>query len=95
MLQASVFQGAIGVVGGGLAVVLARGVALFAMVGVLASLGLRAILRQLQHTDTLSRKDEALSVATRWLHGLPGTLLALPLAAAALVATAPLLGFFR
>lgn len=95
MLQASLFQGLTGLLGAGAALFLARVAALGAMAAVAASLGGRAVLRHLQHADAVSERDEGRPVLARVLHGLPGTVVLLPLAAAALVATAPLLGFFR
>lgn len=72
----------------------ARGLALGALVGILVTLGWRAVLRNLQHADTASQENvhnrlQALS------YGLIGSALAVPLAIAAALDASPLLSFLR
>jgi hypothetical protein len=72
----------------------ARGLAVGALVGILVTLGWRAVLRNLQHADTASQENvqnrlQALS------YGLMGSALAVPLAIAAALDASPLLSFLR
>ncbi|MCI0571074.1 MAG: hypothetical protein L0Y66_09990 [Myxococcaceae bacterium] len=94
-LQASLFHAGSGLLGADAALLVARLLALAAMLGVAASLGGRAFLRHLQHADAVSERDEGRPTVARLLHGLPATVVMVPLAVAALVATAPVMGFFR
>ncbi len=80
--------------GDGAADMAARGLAIAALVGILATLGWRAVLRNLQHADTVSEENaqnrlQALSV------GLAGSALALPLGLAAVLDASPVLSFLR
>jgi hypothetical protein len=80
--------------GEGAADVAARGLALAALGGILATLGWRAVLRNLQHADAASREH----VRSPWqalAYGLGGSALAVPLALAAVLDAAPVLSFFR
>ncbi|SET22372.1 hypothetical protein [Stigmatella erecta] len=80
--------------GEGAADVAARGLALAALGGILATLGWRAVLRNLQHADAASQAQ----VRSRWQalsYGLVGSALAVPLALAAVWDAAPVLSFLR
>jgi hypothetical protein len=71
-----------------------RGLALGALVGILVTLGWRAVLRNLQHADTDSEEN----IRTRWQafsYGLLGSALAVPLALAAALDASPVLSFLR
>jgi hypothetical protein len=72
----------------------ARGLAVAALMGILGTLGWRAVLRNLQHADTDSQENvhnrlQALS------YGLVGSALAVPLAIAAALDASPILSFYR
>ncbi|MFL5322403.1 MAG: hypothetical protein ACJ790_22280 [Myxococcaceae bacterium] len=73
----------------------ARLLAVAAIVGVLASFGVRAVLRNLQHADEVAQKDRARSKALALTRGLIGTCLVVPLAVAAFTDASPLLSFLR
>lgn len=70
----------------------ARGLAVAALCGVCASLGWRAVLRNLQHADAAC---EAVGPRRAWTRGLVGCLLVAPLGFAAAWDAAPVLSFFR
>jgi hypothetical protein len=94
LIQGTVYLSWRELLGEGAADMAARGLALGALVGILATLGWRAVLRNLQHADTLSEaqvhnRRQALSI------GLVGSALAVPLALAALLDASPLLSFLR
>ncbi|WP_224365110.1 hypothetical protein [Hyalangium versicolor] len=94
LVQGSVYLSWRELLGEQAADVAARGLALGALVGILASLGWRAVLRNLQHADTASQENihsrlQALS------YGLAGSALAVPLALAAALDASPLLSFLR
>lgn len=72
----------------------ARVLALAVLVGVLASLGGRAVLRNLEHADTVCR-EEGRTRAGALRAGLVGSVLVAPLALAAWLDATPLLSFFR
>ncbi|XXF81650.1 hypothetical protein P2318_25500 [Myxococcaceae bacterium GXIMD 01537] len=72
----------------------ARAVALGALVGILLSLGGRAVLRNLQHADA-SCEAHVRGWRQAFSHGLVGSALVLPLALAAVLDAAPLLSFLR
>jgi hypothetical protein len=91
-LQASLFHGLSGALGPASALALARGASLAAAGAVALSLGGRVVLRHLQRADAVAEADAGRSLAARVLHGLPGTLVLLPLAVAALVAASALEG---
>jgi hypothetical protein len=80
--------------GEGAADVAARGLALAALGGLLATLGWRAVLRNLQHADAASQEQ----VRSPWqalTYGLLGSALAVPLALAAVRDASPVLSFLR
>lgn len=81
----------------GMAGSLARLLAVGAICGVLYSFGARAVLRNLQHADEVAAEDDKKhkTKALRFSRGLVGTMLAVPLAVAALLDATPLLAFFR
>jgi len=92
LLEGTLHLGASGLAGSA-ADALARGCALFAVLGLVAFIAWRAVVHALARADARSdciphRRALALTV------GLPGALLLLPLAVAALRA-APLLSFLR
>jgi hypothetical protein len=94
LVQGSVYLSARAPLGEQAADVGARGLAIGALVGILATLGWRAVLRNLQHADTASQENvhswrQALS------YGLMGSALAVPLAIAAAMDASPVLSFFR
>ncbi|AGC43685.1 hypothetical protein MYSTI_02369 [Myxococcus stipitatus DSM 14675] len=70
----------------------ARGLALGALVGVLSTLGWRAVLRNLQHADTACAQETGRRAFTR---GLLGCVVVVPLAVAAALEASPLWSFFR
>jgi hypothetical protein len=72
----------------------ARGLALGALVGLLASLGWRAVLRNLQHADA-SSELHARGWRQAFAHGLVGSALVVPLALAAALDASPVLSFLR
>ncbi len=74
--------------------VVARGLALGALVGLLASLGWRAVLRNLQHADA-SCELHARGWRQAFAHGLVGSALVVPLALAAALDASPVLSFLR
>lgn len=94
MVQAELYLDLRGLFGDGGASPVARFSALLALGAVGAALGIRAVQRALQHADARSELD-ARTRATRFTVGLIGSMLVLPLAVAAIVDGAPLLGFFR
>jgi hypothetical protein len=94
MVQGAVYLPVRGVIGDGPAGFLGRGSALVAMVAVLYALGWRAVLRTLQDADTMSDEGSPSGAEAFW-RGLPGTLVVIPLAFAALAGATPLLSFFR
>ena len=73
----------------------ARGLALGALVGILATLGWRAVLRNLQHADTASEENMPRLVAGALATGSSGSALAVPLALAAALDASPVLSFLR
>jgi hypothetical protein len=94
MVQGSAYLSSRMVLGDALGGTLARGLAIGALLGVMYALGWRAVLHSLEHADKLSQRHGR-SRAQAWLYGAWGSLLVLPLAAAALFEGAPLLSFFR
>lgn len=76
----------------GAADMVARGLALGALVGVLATLGWRAVLRNLQHADAAC---EAQGGKGAWRRGLVGCAVVVPLALAAVLDASPVLSFVR
>ncbi|MCK8501173.1 hypothetical protein VZQ01_06955 [Myxococcus faecalis] len=70
----------------------ARGLALVVLVGVLATLGWRAVLRNLQHADEACAGVSGRKAFTR---GLLGCAVVAPLAVAAVLDASPLLSFLR
>lgn len=94
LLQGTVYLAWRELLGENAADMAARGLALGALVGILATLGWRAVLRNLQHADTASEENvrnrlQALSF------GLAGSAVAVPLALAALLDASPVLSFLR
>jgi hypothetical protein len=94
MVQGAVYLPTRGFLGDGPAGFLGRVCALASMAAVLYALGWRAVLRTLQDADTMS-DDGAPSRAEAVWRGLPGTVVVIPLAFAALAGATPLLSFFR
>lgn len=72
--------------------VVARGLALGTLLGVLVSLGWRAVLRNLQHADAACEEAGGKKAFRR---GLVGCVVVVPLAVAAVVDATPLLSFLR
>ncbi|KFE59808.1 hypothetical protein [Hyalangium minutum] len=94
LVQGTVYLSWRGLLGEGAADAAARGLALGALVGILATLGWRAVLRNLQHADTVSEEN----IRGRWKafsYGLVGSALAVPLALAAALDASPVLSFWR
>jgi hypothetical protein len=94
LIQGSVYLSGRGLLGESAADMAARGLALGALVGILATLGWRAVLRNLQHADTASEEN----VRGRWQalsYGLVGSAVAVPLALAAALDASPVLSFLR
>jgi len=94
LIQGTVYLSGRNLLGEGAADVTARGLALGALVGILATLGWRAVLRNLQDADTASEE----LVRNRWQafsFGLVGSALAVPLALAAALDAAPVFSFLR
>jgi hypothetical protein len=94
LIQGTVYLSWRELLGEGVADMVARGLALGGLVGILATLGWRAVLRNLQHADTASEANvrnrlQALS------YGLMGSALAVPLALAAVRDASPVLSFLR
>lgn len=73
---------------------LARVLALGALVGILASLGGRAVRRSLEHADA-SSEAHARGRRQALMHGLVGSALVMPLALAAVLDASPVLSFLR
>jgi len=94
LVQGSVYLSGRELLGEDAADAAARGLALGALVGILATLGWRAVLRNLQHADTASEE----SVRNRWQafsYGLVGSAVAVPLALAAALDASSVLSFLR
>ncbi|MBN1204959.1 MAG: hypothetical protein JXB05_08545 [Myxococcaceae bacterium] len=94
LVQGTVYLSWRELLGEGAADAAARGLALGALAGILVTLGWRAVLRNLQHADTVSElyarnRLQALSL------GLAGSALAVPLALAAALDASPVLSFLR
>ena len=94
MVQGSLYLGTRGLFGEGLAALLARALALFAVVGVCATFGHRAVLGHLRRADALAL-EEANRLFVGKSRGLIGAAVLVPLALAALLDATPLLSFFR
>ncbi len=94
MVQGQVYLSGRLLVGDGTAGIAARLLAIGVLGLVLYSLGWRAVLRNLEHADELSREVRP-SPRNALVHGLWGSLAVLPLAVAALWDASPVLSFFR
>jgi len=94
MVQGAVYLPTRGALGDGPAGLLGRACALAALAAVLYTLGWRATLRTLQDADVMSDDGHPSAAEALW-RGLPGTLVVIPLAFAALAGATPLLSFFR
>jgi hypothetical protein len=94
LVQGTVYLSWRELLGDGAADVVARGLALAALVGLLWRLGWRAVLRNLQHADAAS-EAHARGLAGALAYGLPGSALVVPLALAAALDASPLLSFVR
>ncbi|MCP3138386.1 hypothetical protein [Pyxidicoccus xibeiensis] len=92
LIQGTVYLSWRELFGDGAADVAARGLALGALVGVLATLGWRAVLRNLQHADAACEVDGGKGAFRR---GWVGCAVVVPLALAALVDATPVLSFLR
>lgn len=94
LVQGAVYLSWRELLGEGVADAAAQGLALGALVGLLVTLGWRAVLRSLQHADTASEEN----IHGRWQalsYGLAGSALAVPLALAAVLDASPVLSFVR
>ncbi len=94
LVQGTVYLSWRELLGDGVADVVARGLALAALVGLLWRLGWRAVLRNLQHADSAS-EAHARGFARAFAYGLPGSALVAPLALAAALDASPVLSFVR
>lgn len=94
MVQGAVYLPTRGALGDGAAGFLGRAAALTALAAVLYALGWRAVLRTLQDADVMSEDGNPSRAEAVW-RGLPGTVVVIPLAFAALAGATPLLSFFR
>ncbi len=94
LVQGSVYLSWRELLGDGAADVVARGLALAALGGLLWRLGWRAVLRNLQHADAASELH-ARGPARAFAYGLPGSALVAPLALAAALDASPLWSFVR
>jgi hypothetical protein len=92
LVQGTVYLSWRDLMGDGVADGLARGLAVAALVGVLASLGWRAVLRNLQHADAACEAEGGKGALRR---GLVGCAVVVPLAVAALMDASPVLSFLR
>ncbi len=92
LIQGTVYLSWRELLGDGAADGLARGLALGALVGVLATLGWRAVLRNLQHADAACEAGGGKGALRR---GLVGCAVVVPLAVAAVVDATPVLSFLR
>lgn len=95
MLQASMYLSTRSWIGDDAAGIIARGLAIAALAGVLITFGLRAVLLNLQHADEIARAHPHEQWFRTAARGLPGSALILPLAIAALLDASPVLSFFR
>jgi hypothetical protein len=94
LVQGTVYLTWRGLLGDGAAHGLAQLLALLALTGVLASLGWRAVLRNLEHADARAAAPAG-SDRERLTRGLVGCALVAPLALAALLDASPVLSFLR
>ena len=92
LIQGTVYLSWRDLMGDAVADGMARGLALGALVGVLATLGWRAVLRNLQHADAAC---EARGGKGAFGRGLVGCAVVVPLAVAAVVDASPVLSFLR
>jgi len=93
MIQGAVYLSARPLLTGSIAASLGRVLAIGVLIGILATVGWRAVLRNLQAADQRSR--EARGARQALLHGLLGAAISVPLAIAALADASPVLSFFR
>ncbi|NMO21955.1 hypothetical protein [Pyxidicoccus fallax] len=92
LIQGTVYLSWRELMGDGAADVLARGLAVGALVGVMGTLGWRAVLRNLQHADEACEAQGGKGAFRRgWL----GCAVVVPLAVAAVVDASPVLSFLR
>lgn len=94
LIEGTVYLTWRGLLGDRPAHVFAQLLALATLAGVLASLGARAVMRNLEHADA-SAAAPAGSRRERLLRGLVGCAVVAPLALAALLDASPVLSFFR
>lgn len=94
MIQGAVYLSLRGLLGDTFAAGSGRLLAIAALLGVLASLGWRMVLRSAQDADTVSQ-DEVKDWRTALTAGLWGTAVVLPLSLAALWDASPVWSFFR
>nr|WP_225937378.1 hypothetical protein [Myxococcus sp. RHSTA-1-4] len=92
LIQGTVYLSWRELMGDGAADVLARGLAVGALVGVLVTLGWRVVLRNLQHADAACEVEGGKGAFRR---GLLGCAVVVPLAVAAVVDASPVLSFLR
>lgn len=95
MVQGTIYLSQRGWLGDSVAGVLARCLAIAALVGVLLAFGMRAVLRNLQHADQLATERPGRPYPQLIAQGAVGSALVIPLAVAALLDASPLLSFFR
>ncbi len=94
LVQGTVYLTWRGLLGDGVSHGLAQLLALLALGGVLAALGWRAVLRNLEHADARAAAPAG-SARERLTRGLVGCAIVAPLALAALLDASPVLSFFR
>ncbi len=92
LIQGTVYLSWRDLMGDGAADWVARGLALGALVGVLGTLGWRAVLRNLQHADAACEEAGGKGALRR---GLVGCAVVVPLGLAAVLDASPVLSFFR
>jgi hypothetical protein len=82
-------------IGDSLAGALARIAALCVLCAVLLAFGARAVLRNLQHADTIATREPGVPWLRVFAKGSVGSAIVVPLAVAALLGASPVLSFFR
>ena len=92
LVQGTLYLSSRELMGDGVADGVARGLAGATLVGVLASLGWRVVLRNLQHADAACEAEGGKGALRR---GLVGCAVVVPLAVAAAVDASPVLSFLR
>src|SRR5262249_34429640 len=93
MIQGAIYLSARPLVKSPMAASVGRGLAIAVAIGILATVGWRAVLRNLQAAD--QRSKGARGPRDALLQGLVGAAITVPLAVAALADASPVLSFFR